>query len=32
MVSKTAQMIGLERTTLYKKIKQLGLASMLENH
>lgn len=32
MVSKTAQVIGLERTTLYKKIKQLGLAQMLENH
>lgn len=31
-VSKTAQSIGLERTTLYKKIKQLGLAPLLENH
>ncbi len=31
-VSKTAKLIGLERTTLYKKIKQLGLATLLENH
>ncbi len=32
MVSKTAQVIGLERTTLYKKIKLLGIAPLLENH
>lgn len=32
MVSKTALEIGIERTTLYKKIKQLGLAPLLENH
>ncbi len=32
MVSKTAQVIGLERTTLYKKIKSLGIAALLENH
>ncbi len=32
LVSKTALVIGLERTTLYKKIKMLGLAPLLENH
>lgn len=30
-VSKTAQAIGIERTTLYKKIKQLGIKLMPEN-
>ncbi len=30
-VSKTAKAIGLERTTLYKKIRQLGISPILES-